>query len=64
MQATGNTSGGYGPQSVGPLAPGASQTILIPIDGSGNTSTVTVSSDGKQLLDQQVPGCRASIQAG
>ena len=64
VAATGNTSSGYGPQSVGPLAPGASQTILIPIDGSGNTSTVTVSSGGKQLLDQQVPGCRASIQAG
>jgi hypothetical protein len=63
VTATGNTSSGYGPQSIGPLAPGASETILIPIDGSGNTSTVTVSSGGKQLLDQQVPGCRALILA-
>lgn len=57
VAATGNTSSGFGPQSVGPVAPGASETILIPIDLSGSSGTVTVSSGGKQLLDQPFTGC-------
>lgn len=69
MTATGNTSSGYGPQAIGPqaigpLASGATQTVLIPIDGRGNTSTLTVSSGGVQLLSQAFPGCISQFTVG
>lgn len=50
VTATGTSSSGYGPATIGPLAAGASQTLLIPIDASGSPVTLTVSSGGTVLL--------------
>lgn len=44
VTAVGNTTSGFGPASEGPIAPGTSRTVLLSIDGSGNSGTVTVSS--------------------
>jgi hypothetical protein len=44
VTVTGNTLTGYGPLSAGPIAPGASETLLIPADASGNPITVTATS--------------------
>jgi hypothetical protein len=49
VTATGNATSGFGPQTVGPLNPGGTQTLLIPIDASGNDVVVTVSSGGAQV---------------
>jgi hypothetical protein len=53
VSATGTTSLGYGPTTVGPLAPGGGETLLIPVDASGNTITFSVSSGGTQLAGGQ-----------
>ncbi|MGH2861405.1 MAG: hypothetical protein ACRDLT_07845, partial [Solirubrobacteraceae bacterium] len=46
VSATGSTTAGYGPATIGPLAAGGSQTLLIPVDASGNTITLSVTSGG------------------
>jgi len=52
VTASGNTSSGYGPSTVGPVAIGSTEALLIPVDASGNTITLTVDSGGQQLLLQ------------
>lgn len=62
VTAAGNTTTGYGPTSIGPLAAGGTQTLDIPVDGSGTNVTVTIDSGGAQLVNETLPGC-PSIQA-
>ncbi len=57
VSATGNTTAGYGPTTVGPLAIGASRTLLIPVDASGKPVTVTISSGSTQLFSKTFQGC-------
>jgi len=56
VTATGSTTAGYGPTTVGPVAVGSTQTVLIPVDASGNDISVTVSSGGVQLQSVLLPG--------
>jgi hypothetical protein len=56
VTATGNQSGGFGPTTYGPLAPGADQTVSIPVDTSGNDIAVSVTSGGAFLLSTTFPG--------
>ena len=60
VTASGNTSSGYGPASVGPLSPGDSQTLELPVDASDNPITVTIAAGGTQLLQQTFTGCPAT----
>jgi len=54
VSATGNTTSGYGPATIGPIAPGASQTLLIPVDGSGNPVSVNITSGAQTLFSGTV----------
>ncbi|MGC9221748.1 MAG: hypothetical protein ACP5H2_10425 [Solirubrobacteraceae bacterium] len=56
VTVTGNTTAGYGPTTVGPVAIGADQTLQLPIDGTGNAITVTVDS-GAMHYSQVLTGC-------
>jgi hypothetical protein len=57
VTAAGNTTSGYGPQTVGPIGAGGTRTLLIPVDASGTPVQVTVSAGGKQLVSQTFAGC-------
>lgn len=62
VTATGNTTSGYGPATLGPVAVGATQTLLIPVDASQNPVHVTISSGGTTLVDQTFAGCALQQQ--
>lgn len=59
VTAVGNTTAGYGPTTTGPLAVGGTQTLDIPVDGSGASVTVTITSGGTQLLNEVLVGCQS-----
>lgn len=63
VTATGNTTSGFGPTTLGPVVIGATLTELIPIDASGNPITLTVSSGGTQLISEPFAGCAESVEA-
>ena len=56
VSASGTTTQGYGPTTVGPVAPGATQTIADSGRRSGNDITFTVSSGGTQLVSETITG--------
>jgi hypothetical protein len=62
VTVTGNTTGGYGPVVVGPFAAGSGDTLMIPVDSSGNNIFLTVSSGNQQLLSLNAAGCPSEMQ--
>lgn len=58
VTVTGNTVAGFGPTTLGPIAPGGSLTEDIPVDGSGSDVTVTITSGGLTIYANTfIRGC-------